>query len=73
MKRLVLIGSLLSLCTIAVSGQLRGPVEQFVAAHQQQIMRELVELLSIPNVAAGRDIVRRNASLLRDTRAANPH
>ena len=31
-----------------------------------EIVRELVELLSIPNVAADRDNVRRNASLLRD-------
>ena len=46
--------------------QTRPPVEQYVAARQQQIVREFVELLSIPNVAADRDNVRRNADLLRD-------
>src|SRR5688572_21190445 len=66
MKRWVFAGSLLCLNAIAVSGQLRGPVEQFVATHQQQIVRELVELLSIPNVSADRDNIRRNATLLRD-------
>jgi acetylornithine deacetylase/succinyl-diaminopimelate desuccinylase-like protein len=51
---------------ITASAQLRQPVEQFVAARQQAIVRELVELLSIPNVAADRENVRRNAALLRD-------
>ena len=37
-----------------------------MAAHQQEIVREFVELLSIPNVAADRDNIRRNAELLRD-------
>ncbi len=64
MKRRVFVGLLLCLSTIGLSGQLRQPVEQFVAAHQQEIVREFVELLSIPNVAADRDNVRRNATLL---------
>jgi acetylornithine deacetylase/succinyl-diaminopimelate desuccinylase-like protein len=51
---------------LTLSGQLRQPVESFVAANQQAIVSELVELLSIPNVAADRDNIRRNASLLRD-------
>jgi len=57
---------LVSLNTLALPAQTRQPVEQFVAAHQQPILRELVELLSIPNVAADRANVRRNADLLRD-------
>ena len=64
MKRQVFVCLLLCLSTIALSGQLRQPVEQFVAAHQQEIVREFVELLSIPNVAADRDNVRRNATQL---------
>ena len=43
------------LSTLTLSAQLRRPVEQFVAGRQQPIVRELVELLSIPNVAADRD------------------
>jgi acetylornithine deacetylase/succinyl-diaminopimelate desuccinylase-like protein len=66
MKRQVFVCLLLCLSTIGVSGQLRQPVEQFVAAHQQEIVREFVDLLSIPNVAADRENVRRNATLLGD-------
>src|SRR5918995_298096 len=40
-------------------------VSRWVAAHQQQIVAELVELLSIPNVAADRQNIRRNAEHLR--------
>src|SRR5687768_16083954 len=58
--------AVLCLNTLVLSGQVRRPVEQFVAARQQPIVRELVELLSIPNVAADRANVRRNAVLLRD-------
>jgi acetylornithine deacetylase/succinyl-diaminopimelate desuccinylase-like protein len=62
-----LIPTLLLVCgtTLTVSAQLRQPVEQYVAARQQAIVRELVDLLSIPNVAADRANVRRNADLLR--------
>ena len=66
MTRLLVAGSLLCLNAIVLSAQLRQPVEAFVAAHQQQIVRELVELLSIPNVAADRANIRRNATLLGD-------
>jgi acetylornithine deacetylase/succinyl-diaminopimelate desuccinylase-like protein len=60
------VAALLCLNTIVVTGQLRRPVEEYVAAHQQQILRELVELLSIPNVAADRANARRNADMLGD-------
>ena len=66
MTRFILAALLVCLNTLALRAQLRGPVEQFVAARQQAIVRELVELLSIPNVAADRENVRRNAALLRD-------
>lgn len=64
--RLILPVLLVCAGTITASAQLRQPVQQFVAARQQAIVRELVELLSIPNVAADRENVRRNAVLLRD-------
>jgi acetylornithine deacetylase/succinyl-diaminopimelate desuccinylase-like protein len=64
MTRWALAAVLVCLNTFAVPAQQRQPVEQFVAAHQQQIMREFVELLAIPNVAADRANVRRNANLL---------
>jgi acetylornithine deacetylase/succinyl-diaminopimelate desuccinylase-like protein len=66
MTRLFPVVLLVCLNTLAIPAQQRQPVEQFVAAHQQQIVRELVELLSIPNVAADRPNIRRNAERLRD-------
>ena len=53
-------------CLGASVGSAQGkPVDDYVAAHQQQIVTEFVELLSIPNVAADRTNVKRNADLLR--------
>lgn len=43
---------------------LRAQVERYVAAHQRAIVGELVELLAIPNVAADRDNIRKNAGHL---------
>jgi acetylornithine deacetylase/succinyl-diaminopimelate desuccinylase-like protein len=57
----------LVLCSgVYAAAQSGKPIAAYVAAHQQPIVRELVELLSIPNVAADRDNIRRNASRLRD-------
>ena len=64
--RLALTALLVCAAGLTLSAQLRQPIESFVAANQQAIVGELVELLSIPNVAADRDNIRRNASLLRD-------
>lgn len=50
---------------LVLAAQVSRPVEQFVATHQQAILRELVELLSIPNIAADRANIGRNAELLR--------
>ena len=66
MKLKAALCALLCLNALGVGAQLRQPVEQYVAARQQAILRELVELLSIPNVAADRANVRRNADLLRE-------
>src|SRR5688500_4360206 len=64
MTRWVLASVLVCLNTFTVFAQQRQRIEQFVASHQQAIMREFVELLAIPNVAADRANVRRNANLL---------
>jgi len=39
-------------------------VKSYVASHQRPIVNELVQLLSIPNVAADRENIRKNATLL---------
>jgi acetylornithine deacetylase/succinyl-diaminopimelate desuccinylase-like protein len=53
----------------AGASSVRQPIERYVAAHQQAIVGELVSLLSIPNVAADRQNIRKNATLLRQTLA----
>jgi acetylornithine deacetylase/succinyl-diaminopimelate desuccinylase-like protein len=49
---------------------LRGVVEQWIDRHQQSVVGELIDLLSIPNVAADRANIRRNAEHLRGMLAA---
>src|SRR5207237_1641932 len=44
----------------------RSALVDYVASHQRAIVSELVELLSIPNVAADTENIRRNAVLLRE-------
>jgi acetylornithine deacetylase/succinyl-diaminopimelate desuccinylase-like protein len=53
---------LLAICTAAA--QPRAAIESYVSAHRAQIIRELVDLLSIPNIAADRANIRRNADHL---------
>lgn len=55
-----------SLAALAQAPDLRARLERHVAANQKAIVGELVQLLSIPNVAADRENIRRNASFLRD-------
>ncbi len=43
---------------------LRQQVQAWIASNQQAIAKELVELLSVPNVAADRENIRRNVVLL---------
>lgn len=50
---------------VAAAQELRPQIERFVADHQQAIVRELADLLAIPNVAADRADIRRNAEHLR--------
>jgi acetylornithine deacetylase/succinyl-diaminopimelate desuccinylase-like protein len=47
------------------SGDLRTSVRSFVDTHQKEIVAELLELLAIPNVAADKPNIRRNAEHLR--------
>jgi len=63
---LAIAGVLTGLSGMPLLAQIRQPVERYVAAHQQSIVAELVELLSIPNVAKDRDNIGRNASHLRE-------
>jgi acetylornithine deacetylase/succinyl-diaminopimelate desuccinylase-like protein len=62
MKRTLIL--LLALLPVALAAQEKDPVRQYVAAHQAEIVRELTELLSIPNVAGDSVNIRRNARAL---------
>jgi acetylornithine deacetylase/succinyl-diaminopimelate desuccinylase-like protein len=53
------------LFVLAAQADLRPAVQRYVDANQKAIVAELVELLSIPNVAADRANIRRNADHLR--------
>src|SRR5262245_5649774 len=46
--------------------QNRQAVEKYVTEHQSDIVRELVSLLSIPNVSADKPNIRKNAELLKE-------
>jgi acetylornithine deacetylase/succinyl-diaminopimelate desuccinylase-like protein len=50
--------------------ELKDQVDAYVRAHQKEIMEELVELLSIPDVAADRENIRLKAERLREMLAA---
>lgn len=57
---------LLLLCAAPVhADELRQSVEQYVGAHQKEILAELWQALSIPAVAQDRDNIRRKAEWLR--------
>jgi acetylornithine deacetylase/succinyl-diaminopimelate desuccinylase-like protein len=57
---------LVTAAAVAMPGvDLRPQVEGYVANHQQQIISELVSLLSIPNIAADHANIQRNAEYLR--------
>lgn len=56
---------LLAASFVGAQPDLRGTVQAWVASRQPQLMAELVELLAIPNLAADRPNIRRNADHLR--------
>src|SRR2546425_11695778 len=41
-----------------------GPVREYRRAHEHEILREFLKLLAIPNVAADRENIRRNAAAI---------
>jgi acetylornithine deacetylase/succinyl-diaminopimelate desuccinylase-like protein len=70
MSSRILIAAALSVLAICVptaqdGGELRKQVGAWVASNQQAVVGELMELLAIPNVAADRANIRRNAEHLR--------
>jgi acetylornithine deacetylase/succinyl-diaminopimelate desuccinylase-like protein len=63
MKRLFLSLAVLALCAAQTIGQTAaGRVRDYVRSHEHEILSEFVGLLSIPNVAADRENIRRNAA-----------
>src|SRR5262245_38902177 len=68
MKRLVTLLLLLFpiVAMFAFGAQSRATIEQYVSEHRQEIVSELVSLLSIPNVASDKTNMRKNAELLRE-------
>jgi acetylornithine deacetylase/succinyl-diaminopimelate desuccinylase-like protein len=63
--RLVAAVVLLTTVLAQQGGDLRTSVRSFVDAHQKEIVGELLEALAIPNVAADKPNIRRNAEHLR--------
>ena len=59
------IAGLLVLALLAQPGDLKTTVSTWVGAHQKAIVAELLEALAIPNVAADKPNIRRNAEHLR--------
>src|SRR5512144_1130543 len=57
--------SLLLTATATGAQDLRAKVQGYVKAHEQEIVGELTELLSIPNVASDKTNIRRNAEHLK--------
>jgi acetylornithine deacetylase/succinyl-diaminopimelate desuccinylase-like protein len=57
---------ILAIAGLELGAQTRVTIERYVGVHQQEILSELVSLLSIPNVAADKPNIRKNAELLRE-------
>jgi acetylornithine deacetylase/succinyl-diaminopimelate desuccinylase-like protein len=57
--------SLVSQATFALPGQ--DKVKEYRRAHEHQILREFLSLLSIPNVASDHENIRRNAAFILET------
>lgn len=61
----VLVASFLLCCGVGFGSDLRDDVAGFVAAHQREILEELIDAVSIPSVATDRENIRRKAEFLR--------
>jgi acetylornithine deacetylase/succinyl-diaminopimelate desuccinylase-like protein len=70
LTRVALVFALAGVATAQPQNDLRARIKAWVDSHQQQIVKELVDLLSIPNVAADRGNIKRNADHLRGMLAA---
>lgn len=73
-RTLILLSLLLPAPLVAQSND-QPQVREYRRTNEQQILKEFIALLSIPNVAADRDNIRRNASLIVEMmqrRALNP-
>src|SRR5260370_42599729 len=73
LKTLILLSLLLPAPLAQSNDQQR--VREYRRTNEQQILKEFIALLSIPNVAADRDNIRRNANLIVEMmqrRALNP-
>jgi hypothetical protein len=55
---------LFALVLTSTQSDVRTLVTSWIDAHQKQVLEELIELLSIPNIAANRPDIRRNAERL---------
>src|SRR6187431_3556018 len=60
-----MIAGFLALSLLAQTVDLKASVSAWVDARQKEIITELLELLAIPNVAADKPNIRRNAEHLR--------
>src|SRR5262245_46474001 len=65
-RKLITLILLTTAAGVALGAQGRSAVEQYVGPRQQEILSELVSLLSIPNVASDKPNIRKNAELLRE-------
>jgi len=54
----------LALCALAISAQTQEKVRDYRRANEQQIVKEYLALLAIPNVAADAQNIRRNAEFI---------
>src|SRR5689334_180300 len=63
---LALCSALGSTLRAAPPAGLKQKVDAWVAANQRAVVTELVDLVAIPNVAADRENIRRNATRLRE-------
>lgn len=74
-KRLLLLLVIFALLIQSVAAQNTSRVRGYRKTHEHEILSEFVNLLSIPNVAADRENIRKNASLLTEMmqmRGLNP-
>jgi acetylornithine deacetylase/succinyl-diaminopimelate desuccinylase-like protein len=70
LTRVALVFALAGVAAAQSQSDLRARIKAWVDSHQHQIVKELVDLLSIPNVAADRPNIKRNVDHLRGMLAA---